>query len=62
MPKKERKICFQGSSVKIGRVVRTVRNHNTMPLPIALEPLECKNNIRHLNGNKKQNIKQLTLQ
>ena len=49
--KKERKICFQGS-VKYRRVVRTVRNHNSMPLPIALEPLECKNINRHLNGRK----------
>ena len=47
--KKERKICFQGS-VKYRRVDRTVWNHNTMPLPITLDPLDCKNIIRHLNG------------
>ena len=47
--KKERKICFQGS-VKYRRVDRTVWNHNTLPLPVTLEPLECKNIIRHLNG------------
>ena len=47
--KKERKICFQGN-VKYRRVDRTVWNHNTMPLPITLDPLECKNIIRHLNG------------
>ena len=47
--KKERKICFQGS-VKYRRVDRTVRNHNTLPLPVTLDPLECKNLIRHLNG------------
>ena len=48
--KKERKkVCFQGN-VKYRRVDRTVWNHNTMPLPITLDPLECKNLIRHLNG------------
>ena len=47
--KKEKKICFQGS-VKYRRVDRTVWNHNTMPLPVTLDPLECKNIIRHLNG------------
>ena len=46
---KERKVCFQGS-VKYRRVDRTVWNHNTLPLPVTLDPLECKNNIRHLNG------------
>ena len=57
---RKRKICFQGS-VEYRRVDRTVRNHKTMPLPVTLDPLECKNLIRHLNGtnNKK---KQLTLQ
>ena len=49
--KKERKICFQGS-VKYRRVDRTVWNHNTLPLPVTLDPLECKNIIRHLNGTK----------
>ena len=47
--KKERKICFQGS-IKYRRVDRTVWNHNTFPLPVTLDPLECKNIIRHLNG------------
>ena len=47
--KKERKICFQ-SSVKDRRVDRTVWNHNTLPLPVTFDPLECKNIIRHLNG------------
>ena len=47
--KKERKICFQGS-VNYRRVHRTVWNHNTLPLPITLDPLERKNLIRHLNG------------
>ena len=47
--KKERKICFQGS-VKYRRVDRTVRNHNTLPLPVTLDPIECKNFIRHPNG------------
>ena len=47
--KKERKICYQGS-VKYRRVDRTVWNHNTLPLPGTLDPLECKNIIRHLTG------------
>ena len=47
--KKERKICFQGS-VKYRRVDGTVWNHNTLPLPVTLDPVECKNIIRHLNG------------
>ena len=47
--KKERKICFQGS-VNIRRVDRTVWNHNTMPLPVTLDPLECKSIIEHLTG------------
>ena len=47
--KKERKICFQ-DSVKYRRVDRTVWNHNTLPLPVTIDPLECKNIIRHLNG------------
>ena len=46
---KERKICFQ-DSIKYCRVDRTVWNHNTLPLPVTLDPLECKNIIRHLNG------------
>ena len=51
--KKERKVGFQGS-VKYRRVDRTVWNHNTMPLPITLDPLECKNLIRHPNGTDKK--------
>ena len=47
--KKERKICFQGST-KYRRIDRTVWNHNTLPFPITLDLLECKNVIRHLNG------------
>ena len=38
--KKERKICFQ-SSIKNRRVDRIVWNHNTLPLPVTLDPLEC---------------------
>ena len=49
MQKKERKICFQGS-VKYRRVDRTVWNQNTLPLPVTLDPSECNNIIRHLNG------------
>ena len=47
--KKDRKICFQGS-VEYRRVDRPVWNHNTLPFPVTLDPLECKNIIRHLNG------------
>ena len=47
--KKERKICFQGSLI-YRRVDRTVWNHNTLPLPVTRDPIECKNIIRHLNG------------
>ena len=36
--------------MKYRRVDRTVLNHNTLPLPVTLDPLECKNIIRHLNG------------
>ena len=39
--KEERKIRFQGS-FKYRRVDRTVWNHNTLPLPVTLDPLECK--------------------
>ena len=49
MQRKKEKTCFQGS-VKYRRVDRTVWNHNTIPLPVTLDPLECKNIIRHLNG------------
>ena len=47
--KKERKTCFQGS-VKYRRVDRSAWNHITLPLLITLDPLECENLIRHLNG------------
>ena len=66
LQKRKKKICFQGS-VKYRRVDRTVWNHNTLPLPVALDPLESKNNIRHLNGtndeilNNLQNKKTFTL-
>ena len=56
--KKERKICFQ-SSVKNRRVDITVWNHNTMPLPVTLDPLECKNIIRLLNGTNNKIINNL---
>ena len=36
----QKKICFQGS-VKYRRVDQTVWNHNTMPLPVTLDTLEC---------------------
>ena len=42
--KKERKFYFQGS-VEYRRVDRTVWTHNTMPLPVTLYPLECKNHL-----------------
>ena len=47
--KRERKVCFQGS-VKYRRVDLAVWNQNTMPLPVTLDPLECKNIIKHLDG------------
>ena len=37
--KKERKTCFQGS-INYRRVDRTVWNHNTLPLPVTLDPSE----------------------
>ena len=49
MQRKKGKYAFKGS-VKYRRVDRTVWNHNTLPLPVTLDPLECKNIIRHLNG------------
>ena len=49
MLEKERKVCFPGN-VKYRLVDRTVWNHNTMPLPITRDPLECNDLIRHLNG------------
>ena len=56
--KKERKVCFQGS-VKYGRVDRTVWNHNTLPLSVTIDPLECKNFIRLLNGTNNKILKNL---
>ena len=56
--KKERKICFQGS-VEYQRVDRTVWKHNTMPLPVTFDPLECKNLIRHLNGTNNKRLNNL---
>ena len=56
--KKERKICFK-DSVKYRRVDRTVWNHNTLPLPVTLDPLECKNIIRHLNGTNDKRLNNL---
>ena len=50
--KKERKTCFQGS-VKYRRVDRTVWSHNT------LDPLECKNIIRHLNATNNKRLNNL---
>ena len=41
---------IQSSSTQYRRVERTVWNHSDMPLPVTLDPLECKNLIRHLNG------------
>ena len=55
---KERKICFQGS-VKNRRVDRTVWNHNTMPLLVTLDPLECKIILGPLNGTNNKIINNL---
>ena len=49
MCQKGRKICFEGS-VKNRHVDRLVWNHNTLTLPVTLDPLECKNFLKHLNG------------
>ena len=46
---KRKKNCLQGS-VKYRRVDRILWNHNTMPLPVTLDPLESKNIVRHVNG------------
>ena len=56
--KKEGKNCFQGS-VKYRRVDRTVWTHNTMPLPVILDPSECKNIIRYLNGTNNKRLNNL---
>ena len=56
--KNERKICFQGS-VKYRRVDRTVWNHNTLSLPVTLDPVECKNIIRHLKGTNDKKLNNL---
>ena len=54
--KMERHISFQGS-VEYRGDDRTVWNRNTMPLPVTLHPLECKNVIRHLNGTNNKILK-----
>ena len=46
--KTERKNCFQGP-VKCRRVDRNVWNHNTLPLPVTLDPLECKKIVKNQN-------------
>ena len=56
--KTERKICFQGSG-KYRRVDITIWNHNTLPLPVTLDPLECKNIIRYLNGTNHKTLNNL---
>ena len=56
--KKEQKICFQ-ASVDFRRVDRTVWNHNTMPLHVTLDPVECKHLIRHINGTNNENFNNL---
>ena len=53
--KEGKKIWFQGS-VNNRRVKRTVWNDNTMSLPGTLDPLECKNINRHLNGSNNKRI------
>ena len=55
---KRKKRCFQGS-VDYKRVYRTVWNHTTMPIPVTLGPLECKNIIRLLNGTNNKILKNL---
>ena len=47
--RRKEKLYFQGSII-FRRVDGTVWNHITLPLPITLDPLECKILIRHPNG------------
>ena len=49
----------KAKGIKYRGVDRTVWNHNTMPLHVTLDPLECKNIIRHLNGTYIKIIKNL---
>ena len=56
--KKERENCFQGS-IKYRRVGKSKWNHNTMPLPVTLDPIECRNIIRHLNGKNNETLNNL---
>ena len=58
MQKTECKMCFQ-DSVEYRRVYRTVWNHNTMTFPVTVDPLECKNLIRHLNGTDNERLNTL---
>ena len=51
MQRQKEKFAFKGS-VKYRRVDRTVWNHNTLPLPVTLDPLECENIKGHLNSYK----------
>ena len=49
MLKKKEKFAFK-VTLNIDVLMEMFGNNNTMPLPITLDPLECKNLIRHLNG------------
>ena len=49
MPKKKERFASKVQLNIVG-VDRTVWKHNTLPLPVTLDPLESKNIIRHLNG------------
>ena len=46
---REKKICFE-DSVENRCVDGLVWDHNTMALPVTLDPLGCESIIRHLNG------------
>ena len=50
MQKQERKKVFKVPLNIDVTCDRTVWNHNTMSLPVTLDPLECENLIRHLHG------------
>ena len=59
LPKKKEKFVFKAQSKIDCQSYRIVWNHNTMPLPVTLDPLECKNIISHLNGTNNKTLNNL---
>ena len=45
------------TNLMVSHYDRFVWNHNTMPLPVTLDPLVCKIIIRHLNGSNNRKLK-----